>query len=174
MADFSPLVLVTGRPCSGKTTVGKILNAEHGAGWIEASGVARNWHNRNRAAAEGEYERQLEAGIVGQVIARQLQAEPNRWHGLTAITGLRYRSEIDALAGLRAVIIVHVVASAKTRFIRNLHRNRIDKVTSWDEWVARECDDDRFDLLRDPLGEEITNDGTLTELAAQIRLLARA
>lgn len=132
---LSPIFIITGPTCAGKTTIAEYLVNEFNYYHLEASDFMHNTyrehHGTNSTILIGDFaERALlvDPGVVVDQINRNIKQHP----GIPkVITGLRSPSEIDEFVKKYdkefPVEIVYVEASFDNRFNRNRKRNR-DKI----------------------------------------------
>lgn len=166
-----PVLLLIGRTCAGKTTLGEYLSMRHGMRLVEASSIVRMLSQRRAESVERDPQdaaRDLLGSegpdIVARTIIEHYGDEPQ---GLV-VTGFRAIEEIEAmLAHYPRAQVVLVRASDRIRYERHIRRGRHRDVASFDEFRRMDEAQNEFGLLRsaaDFADFEISNEGSLDDL----------
>lgn len=173
--DFdSPLFIICGPSCAGKTTLAEYLSEQYGYYHIEASdfmylsyyqrhGVASDW-NIGDFAAQALQEK---PEIVAEQILNNLQ------HGNKApviVTGFRSPDEVDWFSrnysGKYSIEVVYVIADEEIRYSRSATRQRDGEAVNRDEFVKRDAQQEAMGLAKLKerfVSNRIENNGSLID-----------
>jgi inosine/xanthosine triphosphate pyrophosphatase family protein/dephospho-CoA kinase len=131
-AQTGSMLLVVGRTCAGKTTLGHRLSINHGLRHIEASGLVRMLREKEGSSlAPLEYAQTLMARRGPAVVAEEVL----RLHGGAlddgfVITGFRTIEELQMFKErFPRVRVVYVDANERLRYDRHLARGRGDRMS---------------------------------------------
>jgi dephospho-CoA kinase len=174
------ILIVVGRTCAGKTTMGERLSSEHGFTFFEASSVLRTF-GRPSNAPLGATEQQLAEHVLKQfgpdAVARKLLdlvAGSNIER--LVISGFRTIEELECLRGhFPEAKVLFVDASDRTRYERRIKRARTDESLSFEQFNSLDRDQWNFGLLRvaEALADiRVMNEGSLEEYYARIAAVA--
>ena len=181
--DQARLLLVIGRVCAGKTTLGRYVEGKHGRLHVEASDELQKIAEEDGAEGDGDaFQRalQLLKRRGPDVVARSIALKYHeRLEDGAVITGFR---TIEELIYFRhrygSCIVVFVNAGDRTRFARHLERGRLDDVRTFEEFEAYDRRQWGFGLLgrarqivdlpRDLADVQIDNEGSLDGYCGQI------
>jgi dephospho-CoA kinase/inosine/xanthosine triphosphate pyrophosphatase family protein len=134
LLDWPPVIIVCGRPCAGKTTVGGILSDDYGYYHMEASDFMRlAYSERVETGATISLDEFAAKALRADpgIVARQILAEIGEAKERPiVITGFRAAEEIEIFRsdyrGDLEVKEVFVVAGVLLRYQRCLRRDRLD------------------------------------------------
>ena len=169
------LLIVVGRACAGKTTLGQYLERCHGYHFIEASSVVRMLANELRIDEQDAF--RLASDVLGRqgpdIVARQIVgmcgADLVKRY---VVTGFRTIEEIAFLRqNAPGCHVVFVEASERTRFERHLARGRLGSVKTLGDFQKQDKAQSQFGLLgvaRELADVCIENEGTMVEYYQQI------
>ena len=178
----SPVVVI-GRICAGKTTLGERLAEEHGWRHIEAS---REMRRRAEEVSVGDSEESFDVAQEllrregPDCVARSIVA---KYHDVlesgTVITGFRAIEEVTYLRNrFPRCIVVFVDAGDRVRFLRHLKRGRLKDIRTRGDFEAHDAKQWEFGLLarardvvdvgRDVADIRLKNEGALEEYYGQI------
>jgi inosine/xanthosine triphosphate pyrophosphatase family protein/adenylate kinase family enzyme len=146
-----PRLMVIGRTCAGKTTLGEHLSQTQRIEHIEASAIVRSHKERS-----GTQESTLQ---FAQRLLRErgytfIAEEILRWFGGRlddgfVITGFRTIEELHVIRGaFPDAMVVFVDTSERARFERHLRRGRLDEITTFDQFKRHDQEQWKFGLLR--------------------------
>ena len=172
------MLVVVGRRCAGKTTLGQYLASHHEFRFIEASSIVRmlqrevDVQTTDAFHLASEVLRRKGPDIVARQIVGMLGSElQNR----CVITGFRTIEEVefirDKVPGCQVVLID---ASERTRFERHLRRARLGSLKTMGDFQRDESQQTLFGLLgvaRDLADVCIENEGSIDEFQAQIEAI---
>lgn len=168
LAGRRRVIVFIGPSCAGKTTAGDILNREFGCLVIEASSMLRDIaqeHGETVTSGEEAFAFLCHHGkaIVAETIADFVEQSPD---DLVVVTGFRTIEEIDCFSQrISNLLIVHVNAEIKIRFLRHVARARDKDPRTLRAFSAKDEEQAAFGLLRvaDEVADiTITNEGDLT------------
>ena len=178
----APLVVI-GRVCAGKTTLGERLAGEHGWRHIEASREMRRRAEEASVGNSGEsfdVARELLKREGPDCVAKSIVA---RYHDVlergTVITGFRAIEEVTYLRNrFPRCVVVFVDAGDRLRFSRHLRRGRLKEIRTRRDFEVHDAKQWEFGLLarardvvdvgRDVADIAVKNEGGLEEYYAQI------
>ncbi len=131
---FPPLLIITGLPCAGKTTLGTHLSEQCGCYHIEASDfMKRAFYERHGLNSTLSVESFAEEalGKTPDIVVRPVLEEIERSRAeLVIVTGFRSPKEIDIFKrdyrGPAEVACWYIEASQNIRYRRNVERGRHD------------------------------------------------
>jgi dephospho-CoA kinase/inosine/xanthosine triphosphate pyrophosphatase family protein len=169
---FPPLVIVTGLPCAGKTTLGTYLSEECGYYHIEASDfMKRAFYERHGVTSDLSIEKfaetvlKKEPDIVVGPVLREIEGSRAE---LVVVTGFRSPREIELFKrdyrGPSQIVCWFVDASQDVRFGRSCARGRHDAPPTLASFKKRDAVQLQMGLrdIRRRLREGIvTNEGTI-------------
>ena len=179
----SPLILVIGRVCAGKTTFGQNLADEHDWCHIEASdevtaladkvGISGAKNSFSRAA---ELLREMGPDVVARGICHNHQESLESG---TVITGFRTIEEVIYFRNrYPSCVVIFIDSGDRIRFSRHLDRGRFDQIRTFEDFRNYDCEQREFGLLvrarevvdvpRDIADIQLRNEGTLKQYYAQI------
>lgn len=169
-----PLLILSGLPCAGKTTIGVRLRESCAYYHIEASDfMKRAFAERHGPDSSVSIEAFAAKALVDDpgIVARQVVQEIRSQRlQRVVITGFRSARESEIFraeyAGLERVMSWFIEADSRIRFERNVRRARQDVLENLDAFLVREEVQLRMGLgeLRDNLREAtIVNEGSLSE-----------
>lgn len=182
----SPLILVIGRVCAGKTTFGEHLSSEHNGFHVEASDELTHLaHEAGISSSEDAFSRASELlrskgpDVVAKSICRRYHYELESG---AIITGFRAIEEVIYFRNrYTSCIVVFVDAGDRIRCSRHLERGRLDGIRTFDDFHVYDRQQWQFGLLararevvdvpRDVADIQVTNEGTLKQYYAQIDAL---
>jgi dephospho-CoA kinase len=122
------ILLVVGRTCAGKSTMGAHLAQEHGAYFVEASAVVRHLLGRRPEDPPGSPPPDLDYALIAHAIVDIVQACDRP---LVVVSGLRTLCEYRVLtAHVPQAELVNLTASPWLRFHRCRARLREDAAES--------------------------------------------
>lgn len=174
LLDWPPVLVICGRPCAGKTTIGGILSDRYGYYHIEASDFMRLvYSERVEAGATISLDEfaaralQADPGIVARQILEEIGGAKER---PIVVTGFRAAREIDIFRaqyrGDLQVEEVFVEARVVVRYKRCLQRDRQDAPQSTNEFKAIDRAQEKMGLSkvrkRDGI-KRIVNEGSLQD-----------
>ena len=181
-----PLVLVIGRVCAGKTTLGQHLADRHYRLHIEASDELKSLADQaDFSDSLSAYERarcvlrQKGSDSVARAICRRYQGKLGDG---AVITGFRTIEEIIyCRTQFPSSVVIFVDAGDRIRFERHLERGRLEEITTFDSFQAYDRDQRQFglwsrardvvDVARDVADCRLHNVRGLADYHAQIDLL---
>ena len=171
----SPLLVVVGRVCAGKTTFGKYAAATSGCLHIEASDIMKEIGAAAgvRAESKAASAREVIARMGPDVVAREIE---DRFGGVldagAVITGFRTLEEVlytrQRHPGCR---VVFVDCGDRIRFERHLVRGRLDSVSTYGEFSAHDREQWMFGLLgrvADVSDVRVVNEGSMSAYERQM------
>jgi inosine/xanthosine triphosphate pyrophosphatase family protein/dephospho-CoA kinase len=174
------VLIIVGRTCAGKTTMGERLSFQHGFVVFEASAVLRTF--QSKATSEGsQAEQQFAQNILAEygpdAVARKLLdlidgTDIER----LAVTGFRTIEELECMRGhFPEAKVVFVDASERTRYERRIKRARADEALSFEDFNELDRNQWSFGLLR--VAEEladirVVNEGSLDDYYSRIAAIA--
>lgn len=175
------ILIIVGRTCAGKTTMGERLSLEHGFRFFEASAILRMLRpksSKDEKQGEQEFAKQLLTEFGPDAVARKLLdlVDASSVEKL-AISGFRTIEELECMRShFPEARVVFVDASERTRYERRLKRGRADEVLSFEGFNSLDHGQWSFGLLR--VAEEladirIENEGTLEDYETRIAAIAR-
>jgi inosine/xanthosine triphosphate pyrophosphatase family protein/dephospho-CoA kinase len=177
--ELKPVLVVVGKTCAGKTTLGERLSQVHGMKWVEASHVLRTFRTDydDSQCSDFEFAQKTLQEMGADIVARKiLQLYCDDVQNGLVITGFRTIEELETLkARVPHAQIVVINASERSRFQRYLARGRRIGCTTIREFRAHDQRQWTFGLLR--VSEEfadirIVNEGSLSDFYVQIDALA--
>jgi dephospho-CoA kinase/inosine/xanthosine triphosphate pyrophosphatase family protein len=141
-----PLLIVTGLPCAGKTSLGNYLSEEFSYYHIEASDfMKRAFYERHGLKSTLPIETFAEEALLKtpDIVVRQVLEEIERSKSeLVVVTGFRSAKEIEMFErsyhGAMDIKCCYIDASPKIRFQRSVVRQRHDAVSSIAEFEKRD------------------------------------
>ncbi|MEB3773977.1 MAG: AAA family ATPase [Desulfurococcales archaeon] len=145
------LVLVTGMPGSGKSTISRIIARELGARVYSMGDVVRREVERrgldvtveNVERVAEDLRRSLGKAAVAILLLEELKGSEEDF---IVVDGVRGMEEVEVLNRLGPTCIVAVHASPLTRFRRVLARSRRGDVGGWRDLVLRDRMNLRFGI----------------------------
>lgn len=169
------LLIVVGKTCAGKTTMGQYAASRHAFRLIEASSMMRLAADRVGVSGPDAYYRAkaLLQEKGPDIVAREIVGSygddlANR----AIITGFRTIEEIQYIRGqFPGCKVIQVDASERTRFERHLRRGRTNAISTLAEFTEHDRQQSQFGLLSvaaELADVRITNEGTMKEFHAQI------
>ena len=174
----SPLLVVVGRVCAGKTTFGNYAISVNGGLHIEASDVMRDLAESSgtRASTMVEKARSLLSQMGPDVVAREIESRFGASLDTGAvITGFRTLEEVWYIRqrhpGCRVVL---VECGDRIRFERHLARRRVKGVEAFADFAAFDRDQWTFGLLgrvADVCDLKVINEGPMLEYERKIDLI---
>jgi dephospho-CoA kinase len=176
----TPIFVVVGHKCAGKTTFSDFLAAEEGVMALEGSTVLREIADReDRAITSGSDAREFltEKGldVVAREIARRIHREEA---AVYVVSGMRTIEEVDhLLEEFPSARLVWIEADVQDRFERHLKRARDRDVKSLKDFIAQDEEQMRFGVLRagpDIADIVVRNDQDLDNFHAKVLALARS
>lgn len=172
----SELLVVVGRACAGKTTLGQYLNMHHDYHFVEASSIVRMLAKELEIEAQDAFHLALDVLIRKgpDIVARQIVGMwGSELRGRCVVTGFRTIEEIDflrkAVPGCQVAVIE---ASERTRFERHLRRARMGAVKTLADFQKQDRQQAQFGLLgvaREIADVRIENEGSMEDYYSQIR-----
>lgn len=174
------VLIVVGRTCAGKTTMGERLSFQHGFVVFEASAVLRTFQSETVPGGphpEQQFAKSILADYGSDAVARKLLdlIDGTDMERL-AVTGFRTIEELECMRGhFPEAKVVFVDASERTRYERRIKRARADESLSFEEFNELDRSQWSFGLLR--VAEEladvrIMNEGTLDDYYSRIAAVA--
>lgn len=174
----SPIYIILGRVCAGKTTLGQYGSTKHSYQFIEASSIVRMIAEEEKLTAPSPLylARDLLQLKGPDIVARQIVAAYG--DGLTdgaIITGFRTIEELQYIRkSYSECTVIFVDASIRTRFERHLQRGRPGSIQSIDDFREHERQQGTFGLLpvaQDLCDIRVENEGTIEQYYSQIDAL---
>jgi dephospho-CoA kinase/inosine/xanthosine triphosphate pyrophosphatase family protein len=176
MPHSRPVLIVIGKTCSGKTTLGERAQQNAGFRWFEASDIVRAFRDRDTVSPDepiGDFAKRLLADKGQDVVARKIlqlvEGEPNM---PVVITGFRTLEELELVKSeLPQSSVVLIEASERTRFERYLARARPGSTSRISEFKSLDEGQWGFGLLRvaeDFADLKILNEGSLSDYHQQL------
>ena len=177
--ENASLLLVIGKMCAGKTTLGHHVSSRLQWRVIEASDVMRLLAEKagirapNAFYTARELINQKGPDIIARHIVSSYGDDLKRLH---VITGFRTIEEVEFVRReIPGCKVVHVKASERTRFERYLKRGRLGCGSTLQEFQDHDREQWQFGLL--PVADEladiqIENEGSVTEYGVQIEAVA--
>ena len=140
------LILVSGYPCAGKTTIGEHLSQHNGFHHIEASDFMRQaYHQRHGYSPDVHLEKFASEilRVYPDIVVEGVLSEINRMGSPNVVvTGFRAIEEsivfTERYKGPCDIKTVFLSASAKTRFERSQNRDREDALPSLEDFLQRD------------------------------------
>ena len=184
--ERSPLILVVGRVCAGKTTFGRRLSGTHRWLHVEASDEMNALANELGTKGIGDAlarARELLRREGPDCVARNIA---NKYHDRlesgVVITGFRAIEEVVYFRNrYPSCVVIYINAGDRIRFARHLERGRLDKIRTLEDFVAHDRGQWGFGLLarardivdvpRDVADVEVSNELRLEEYFGQIDAL---
>ena len=174
------LYVVIGRLCAGKTTLGQYVSSRYPYRWVEASGIMRIV--AEEAGIRAPTLLYQAKDLLGQkgpdIVARQIVGiYANDLAGGAVVTGFRTIEEVQYMrAQFPGCKVVFVSASERTRFERQLRRQRFEDAKTLGEFRERDREQLQFGLLS--VGQEladvrIENEGTMKDYHSQIEAVLK-
>ena len=174
----SPLLVVVGRVCAGKTTFGNYAMSAKGGLHLEASDVMRELAaaSRIRIPSMAEKARTLLAQMGPDVVAREIE---NRFGTSldtgAVITGFRTLEEVLYIRERHPECrVILIECGDRIRFERHLARRRQEGVDRFAEFIAFDRDQWAFGLLgrvADVCDLKVINEGPMSEYERKIELV---
>jgi dephospho-CoA kinase/inosine/xanthosine triphosphate pyrophosphatase family protein len=170
------VLIIVGRTCAGKTTMGERLSFQHGFRVFEASAVLRTFQSKTASdgpQSEQQFAKNILADYGSDAVARKLLdlidgTDIDR----LAVTGFRTIEELECMRGhFPEAKVVFVDASERTRYERRLKRARADEALSFEDFNELDRSQWSFGLLR--VAEELAdvrvmNEGSLDDYYSRI------
>lgn len=176
----TPVFIVVGHKCAGKTTFSDFLAAEEGVMALEGSTVLREIADRDgRSIVSGtdalEFLAEKGMDVVAKEIARCIHREEA---AVYVVSGMRTIEEVDFLLDeFPSARLVWIEADVQERFERHLKRARDRDVKSLKDFIEQDEEQMQFGLLRagpDIADVVIRNDQDLDSFHAKVLALARS
>ena len=171
----SPLLVVVGRVCAGKTTLGNYAMSVKGGLHIEASDVMRDLaaDSRIKAPTMAEMARTLLTQSGSDVVAKEIEKRFGKsLDNGAVITGFRTLEEVrytrERHPGCRVIL---VECGARIRFERHLARRRVEGVNTFTDFTTFDRNQWTFGLLgrvADICDLKIVNEGPMSEYEGKI------
>ena len=171
----SPLLVVVGRVCAGKTTFGNYAMSVKGGLHVEASDVMRDLAESSQICAPtmAEKARRLLALMGPDVVAREVESRfGSSLDDGAVITGFRTLEEVwyirERHPGCRMVL---VESGDRIRFERHLARRRIKGIDTFADFVGFDRDQWNFGLLgrvADICDLKVINEGPMPDYEKKI------
>ena len=179
----SPLILVIGRVCAGKTTFGQYLANEHDWFHIEASDELTALADKvgitgakNSFFRADHLLRDMGPDVVARIICHNYQESLESG---AVITGFRTIEEVIYFRNrYRSCVVIFIDSGDRIRFSRHLDRGRFDQIRTFGDFQAYDCEQRQFGLLlrsrevvdvpREVADIQLKNEGTLKQYYAQI------
>ena len=177
-SDKQALIIV-GRTCAGKTTMGERLSSTHEFQFIEASSVLRTLDDGSGNASDDPF-RFAQATLSekgADIVARKVLSligtnVPDR----IAITGFRTIEELECIVdAIPYAKIVIIDASERTRFERHIRRARVGEKTTIAQFSELDTKQWQFGLLRvaeDFADLKVLNESDLKEYLTTVDAIA--
>ena len=174
-----PLLLVTGLPCAGKTSLGMSLQFEAGYYHIEASDFMflayYQHHGSSSDVLIGDF---AETALIENptiVVDKILNHLTNIAKTPVIISGFRSPKELDAFIikynGPYDIKCIYVDTEQFTRYTRSLKRGRYDRVSDFSKFNDRDIQQNTMGLSHiknDENVDIVTNDDSLNTYVAKI------
>ena len=182
-SGMSPLILVVGRVCAGKTTFGEYVESTHGWLHVEASDEMNGLAQEEAGArATGAFERakNLLERRGADCVARRIACKyHDRLESGVVVTGFRAIEEVMYFRNrYPSCAVVYIDAGDRVRFSRHLERGRLDDVRTLRDFRMHDQEQWRLGLLarardvvdvpRDIADIEIENELGLEDYYGQI------
>lgn len=172
----TPVMLVVGPTCAGKTTFAEYVEVKYGAQHVEASSIMRVLANEYRVQGATDFARAIELmRTYGEdIIAKRILSMIDQTPGaVTVVSGFRTLAEVAFFrSSLRDVKIVQIRATPRTRFFRYLQRERSeDRKRNYDQFLELDDEQRSFGLLEivdDVADVTIENEGTIEDYHVRI------
>jgi dephospho-CoA kinase len=174
------IVCITGMPGSGKSVVADVLKNK-GYKVYELGDVVREEMRKRKIEMTSESMRKFSLYFRkkygNDVTSRRLLRERNiKQGGKTVISGLRNTADLNYIKRRFDVILVAVIAPAKTRFLRTKSRVRADNPKTMGEFIKhRDKKETRFGILGiiKKADYVISNTGTVADLKRSVAIVAK-
>lgn len=174
----SPLLVVVGRVCAGKTTFGEYAASVNGSLHVEASDVMRELAKSYdiRATTIAETARSLLSHMGSDVVAREIESRfGSSLDAGAVVTGFRTLEEVwyirERHPGCRVVL---VECGDRIRFERHLARARVTGISAFADFLAFDRDQWTFGLLgrvADVCDLKVINEGPMSEYQNKIDVI---
>ena len=177
------LLVVIGRVCAGKTTLGRYMESQHGRLHIEASDELQHIAEEERIEGNGDAFRRARELLEKRgpdVVARSIALKYHeKLEDGAVITGFRTIEEVTYFRHRYSTcVVVFVNAGDRTRFARHLERGRFEDVRTFGDFEEYDRRQWEFgllgsapqivDLARDLADVQIDNERSLEGYHAQI------
>jgi dephospho-CoA kinase len=160
-------IVILGKHCAGKTTLGRFLRQQYGFSHVEASKIIQ----RKLARLDGDsgLENLLDLygrDMVSQSILNRFGPDPGR---LLVVTGIRLQEELDTLVSSYDPLIIWIEAAQLIRCQRYLSRQRSGVKRTAEDFMAREETEEKLlSVSASDAHAVLQNDSSLAQLFEQV------
>jgi dephospho-CoA kinase len=172
------LIVVTGLPGAGKSTVSKLIMEEYSFPVVSMGDCVREEAKKRGIKEDAksmqqfivELRKEHGPGIVAELAINKIE-ELNK--NFVIVDGLRSKEELEVFRkAFKKILLLIVVASIETRLKRLSRRRRADDPKTLEELKTRdevELNIGLRDVINDSAGIKIENEGDLQELRHNVR-----